>query len=245
VRVLVREDGRDVAEAALVELVAGALSAPADHVRLGRRCPQCGATDHGRPVVVAPIDGRRVHVSIGRTLGRVAVAVGSSGPLGVDIERVDPERFAGVATVAQHHDETDAGSLHLLAAGWVGTLLGAVALVLSVSGLYGVLTYAISQRRKEIGIRMALGATAGAVVRLVLAQSSRLAGIGALIGGAGTLAVLAMLNSLIHLTAISLVDIGAFGAGLILVFAATVVAAYQPARSATRVDPVETLRADA
>ena len=118
-RVLVREDGRDVADEALVALVAEALSAPADHVRLGRRCPQCGATDHGRPVVVAPIDGRRVHVSVGRTLGRVAVAVGSSGPLGVDIERVDPERFAGVATVAQHSDEPDAGSLRLLAARWV------------------------------------------------------------------------------------------------------------------------------
>jgi len=119
VRVLVREDGQDVADEALVGLVADALSAPADHVRLGRRCPQCGATDHGRPVVVAPIDGRRVHVSVGRTLGRVAVAVGSSGPLGVDIERVDPDRFAGVATVAQHSDEPDAGSLRLLAARWV------------------------------------------------------------------------------------------------------------------------------
>jgi predicted permease len=133
----------------------------------------------------------------------------------------------------------------LLAAGWVGSLLGAVALVLSVTGLYGVLTYAISQRRKEIGIRMALGATAGAVVRLVLTQSTRLAGIGALIGTAGTFAVLTMLNTAIHLGAISLVDIRAFGAGLALVFTATVVAACQPARSATRVDPSETLRADA
>jgi len=131
------------------------------------------------------------------------------------------------------------------AASWVGSLLGAVALVLSVTGLYGVLTYAISQRRKEIGIRMALGATAAAVVRLVLTQSTRLAGIGALIGAAGTFAALTMLNAVIHLAAISLVDIGAFGAGLTLIFAATVVAAYQPARSATRVDPAETLRADA
>ena len=119
VRVLVRHDGWDVAEAALVELVAQTLPAPADHVRLGRRCPRCGATDHGRPVVVAPLDGRRLHVSLGRTLGRVAVAVGSAGPVGVDIERVDPERFAGVATVAQHDDEPDADSLGLVAARWV------------------------------------------------------------------------------------------------------------------------------
>ena len=91
----------------------------------------------------------------------------------------------------------------LLAAAWVGALLGAVALVLSVSGLYGVLTYAISQRRKEIGIRMALGATAGAVVRLVLQQSTRLAGIGGVIGVAVTLAVMTFLNAAIHFAAIT------------------------------------------
>ena len=68
---------------------------------------------------------------------------------------------------------------------------------------------------------------------------------GALLGAAGTFAVLTMLNSVIQLAAISMVDVGAFGAGLTLVFAATVIAAYQPARSATRVDPAETLRADA
>jgi predicted permease len=133
----------------------------------------------------------------------------------------------------------------LLAASWVGSLLGLVALALSVSGLYGVLTYAISQRRKEIGIRMALGATARAVVGLVLQQSARLAGIGALIGVVVTFAVMKVLSAAIHLERISLLDIAAFGAGLALVMAATVLAAYQPARRATRVDPSQTLRSDA
>ena len=64
----------------------------------------------------------------------------------------------------------------LRTASWIGSLLGAIALVLSVSGLYGVLTYTLSQRTREIGIRMALGATSAAVVRMVMTQSARLAG---------------------------------------------------------------------
>jgi hypothetical protein len=132
----------------------------------------------------------------------------------------------------------------LLAASWVGSLLGVIALALSVSGLYGVLTYTLSQRTKEIGIRMALGATAGAVVRLVLRQSTRLAGIGAILGGAVIFAVMQMLHAAIPLSAISFVDLGAFAAGLVLIVAATMLAAYRPARRATRVDPAQTLRAD-
>jgi predicted permease len=132
----------------------------------------------------------------------------------------------------------------LLAASWVGSLLGAVALVLSVSGLYGVLTYMLNQRTREIGIRMALGATAGAVVRLVLRQSTRLAGIGAAAGGVVAFAAMKALSAAIALRAVSLVDLTAFAAGLALVMAATVLASYQPARRATRIDPSCTLRAD-
>ena len=133
----------------------------------------------------------------------------------------------------------------LLAASWVGTLLGAVALALSVSGLYGVLTYALSHRKREIGIRIALGASAGAVVGLVMRQSTRLAGIGALIGVVVAFAAMNVLNAAIPLNTISLLDLGAFAAGIVVVIAATALAAYQPARRATRVDPSQTLRSDA
>ena len=75
----------------------------------------------------------------------------------------------------------------LRAASWIGSPLAGVALALSVSGLYGVLTYALSLRRKEIGIRIALGATVRAIIGLVLRQSMRLAGIGALIGASSPL----------------------------------------------------------
>jgi predicted permease len=132
----------------------------------------------------------------------------------------------------------------LLAASWVGTLLGAVALVLSVSGLYGVLVYTLKQRTKEIGIRMALGATAGSVVRLVLGQSARLAGIGAAAGGIAAFAAMKALGAAITLRAVTLVDVSAFAAGVALVMVAATLAAYQPARRAARIDPSSTLRAE-
>jgi predicted permease len=132
----------------------------------------------------------------------------------------------------------------LIAASWVGSLLGGVALALSISGLYGVLIYAFSQRRKEIGIRMALGATTRAVLALVVRQTSRLAAIGILIGAVAALAVLETLSAAIHFAAVSLLDVRPFVAGIAVVTAATIVAAYGPARRATHVDPAQMLRTD-
>lgn len=133
----------------------------------------------------------------------------------------------------------------LLAASWVGSLLGAIALALSISGLYGVLSYTLSQRTREIGIRVALGATAGAVIRLVVKQCARLAGVGAGIGLAIALAAMIALNAAVQLQAITVIDVLAFVAGVAIVLVATALAAYQPARRAARVDPAQTLRADA
>jgi ABC-type antimicrobial peptide transport system permease subunit len=133
----------------------------------------------------------------------------------------------------------------LRAASWIGSVLGAVALLLSVSGLYGVLTYTWSQRTREIGIRMALGATAGALVRLVMTHATRLAGIGAALGLIVAFSVLKLLSSVVRMSNLSLVDAGAFAAGIVLVVAATALATFAPARRATRVNPAETLRADA
>jgi predicted permease len=153
----------------------------------------------------------------------------------------DPEAFEALPL-----DEMRALQMYpLLAASWIGALLSAVALVLSVSGLYGVMTFTLGQRTKEIGIRMALGATAGAVVRLVMRQSLRLAGVGAIIGLVTTVGVMMALGAVIRLRTVSFLDIVAFGGGLALVMAAAALAAYHPARRATRVDPSQTLRADA
>jgi predicted permease len=133
----------------------------------------------------------------------------------------------------------------LRAAAWIGAVLGLVALALSLAGLYGVLSFTISQRTREIGIRMALGASGAAVVRLVMGQSVRLAAAGALAGAAMAYAALAFLRSVISLRMISFLDPAPFAAGLLVIAAAALAAAYAPARRATRVDPAETLRAEA
>jgi ABC-type antimicrobial peptide transport system permease subunit len=131
-------------------------------------------------------------------------------------------------------------TLHL--AYWLSSAIGLLALLLTLSGIYGVLSYVISQRTKEIGIRMAMGATSSAVTGLVLKQSMRLA-----IGGALAGCVLAMGVS--RLLASALVMIDAFDGpacigGAALVIAACAAAAYFPSRRASRIDPLITLRYD-
>ena len=118
VRVLPLNDEPAAADRALAELVAAYLGVRVDQVHVGRRCPQCAATDHGRPVVRA-VAGRRVHLSIARTSGRTAVAAGSTGPVGVDLENVDHDRFSGVATVARHAGEPESATLADVAVQWV------------------------------------------------------------------------------------------------------------------------------
>jgi predicted permease len=127
---------------------------------------------------------------------------------------------------------------------WIGSILGGIALALSVTGLYGVLVYMLSQRTREIGIRMALGATASSVVRLVMTQSARLAGFGAIFGVVASFSVMTLLSAAVPLRGIAFVDASAFAAGMAIVVAAAVLAAYGPARRATRIDPSITLRAD-
>jgi hypothetical protein len=165
--------------------------------------------------------------------------------------RVTHDLFARIGVEGQAFevlplDELRAVQLYpLQLASIVGTLLGAIALVLSVAGLYGLLTYTVNQRTREIGIRMAVGATPLAVVSLVMRQSLRLAGIGALLGLAIAFAAMQALNSAISFASVSMVDLTAFAVGVLLVLSATAISAFQPVRRATRVDPATTLRADA
>jgi ABC-type antimicrobial peptide transport system permease subunit len=102
----------------------------------------------------------------------------------------------------------------------------------------------LSQRTREIGIRMALGATATGVVTLMVRQSARLATIGSVIGLVIAFASLKTLNAAIHLNTISLVDAAAFAGGIAAVIAAAALAVYQPALRATRIDPAVALRAE-
>jgi predicted permease len=131
---------------------------------------------------------------------------------------------------------------------WVTVILGGLALVLTLSGLFSVLSYVVEQRAKEIGVRMALGATTRNVVRLVLSQSVRPVGIG-LVAGGGLAAALAMV--LMSMPAalqigdiIRVFDPVAYAASLLVIVTSCVLAVSVPALRAARIDPIATLRND-
>ena len=123
---------------------------------------------------------------------------------------------------------------------WAAGIIGSIALVLTISGIYGVLAYAVARRTKEIGIRMALGETAAGIVGLILRQSMRLCATGLGIGLTLALALSTVLAS--ELVMMDTFDIAAFSAGIVIVTAACLVAAFYPARRAARVEPLVALR---
>lgn len=125
---------------------------------------------------------------------------------------------------------------------WVAGSLGVVALLLAVLGIYGVTAYAVTQRTRELGIRIALGAGRPRVVRLVLRQGVLLAGIGVLVGLAAAAALTRLLRGLLY--GIAPTDPLAFGAAALLLVAAAVAASWIPARRASRVDPMVALRSE-
>jgi predicted permease len=120
--------------------------------------------------------------------------------------------------------------------------LGIVGLVLAAIGIYGVTAYAVSRRTKEIGIRVALGADRGRVLRLVLRQGLALAGIGVAIGVVLAALGSSLLESLLY--GVRGLDPLTFGAACALFAVVTLVATYIPARRAARIDPMVALRAE-
>ena len=117
---------------------------------------------------------------------------------------------------------------------------GSVALLMAVIGLFGVMSYAMSRRTSEIGIRMALGATSQSVASMVLREALWLVGIGVAIGIPCTLACGSLIRSFLFGVTASDPTVIAFAAAVILV--ATLLAAYIPARRASRTDPMTALR---
>jgi predicted permease len=119
---------------------------------------------------------------------------------------------------------------------------GALAVLLAAIGLYGVMAYAVAQRTSEIGIRMALGAQASSVLRLVTWQGLRLALLGVVIGALAALALKSVIESqLFGVRAADPLTFGLVGGGLLAI---ALLACLIPARRATKVDPIIALRAD-
>jgi ABC-type antimicrobial peptide transport system permease subunit len=121
-------------------------------------------------------------------------------------------------------------------------MFAALAVLLAAIGSYGVLSYMVSERRREIGIRMALGADRGSVVRMVLGHGLRLAIAGVIVGLTAAFALNRVLSSLLF--GVKPTDPATIGAVVALVGAVALVACYLPAHGATRVDPMIVLRED-
>ena len=156
------------------------------------------------------------------------------------IRQIDPDQpIAGVQTMASRLavSVSQRRAEMIVLAGFA-----LVALLLAAIGIYGVMSYWVTERRTEIGIRLALGAARRQVLGLVLRQAAAMLGAGLVLGIAGAFAVTRVLQSLLY--EVSATDPAVFAAFAAILAVAGWLAAYVPARRATRVDPMATLRCE-
>jgi putative ABC transport system permease protein len=156
------------------------------------------------------------------------------------VRQADPEQPIGeMASLSELSDRLTAArrfNTTLL------TLFACLALVLALVGIYGVTAYAVTQRSRELGIRMALGAHPGQVVGLLVRENLRRVALGVALGLAGAFGVTRVLKSLLFEVTPS--DAVTFTATALLLAAVALAATWWPARRATRVDPVVALRTE-
>jgi len=119
-------------------------------------------------------------------------------------------------------------------------LFGAIALVLASIGVYGVLSYSVSQRTQEIGVRVALGAARADVMRLIIGQGLKLAGIGIALGTAAAFGVTPAAQSMLY--KVTPTDPLSFGLVAVFLLLVALTASYIPARRAMAVDPLIAMR---
>jgi len=184
------------------------------------------------PFVQAPLWGGEVVVRSSSSVSSVAAAIRRTvRSIDKDLPVTDVESFpkAVVASVAQERFRT------LLMSSFSG-----IALILAAVGIFGVISYSVSQRTHEIGIRIALGAQQHNVLRLILGQGTKLALLGLGAGAVAALLLTHLMASLLY--AVSATDPLTFGAVCIILLAVAVTACYLPARRAMRVDPMVALR---
>jgi predicted permease len=127
-------------------------------------------------------------------------------------------------------------------AAWIAASVGGIGLFLAALGLYGLTAFSVSQRTREIAIRLAVGATPGTVLWLVLRQAAVLALLGAGVGIALAVALSRLLGSL--LIGLQPIDPAAFGIAVVILATVMFLSSWTPARRAARMDPVQSLRAD-
>jgi predicted permease len=172
-----------------------------------------------------------------RTEGGIATAAQA---IGAALSHVDAQlRPASVVSL----DDRVTRSLlqeRMLAA--IAAFFGALALLLGAVGIYGTMAFQVARRRREIGIRMALGADAGSVIGMVLGQTARLTLLGCAIGAAAGLALTRLAQGILY--GVSADDPPTFAMAAAALMLIALAAAYIPGRSAARTNPIETLRVD-
>ena len=157
-----------------------------------------------------------------------------------EVRAIDPRMaLVGIETLEQH---MQLPLFPARAAGLLLGLFGALALTLAIVGLYGVMSYSVSQRTREIGVRMALGARRADVMRLILGQGLRLTLTGMAIGVVCSLALTWVLRSVLY--GISATDPISFIVVAVVLTMVALAASYVPARWAMRVDPMQALRSE-
>jgi putative ABC transport system permease protein len=156
------------------------------------------------------------------------------------ISSVDPDQpVTNIQTVDQFMDSSRAQPRFTM------LLLGvfsAAALALAVIGIYGVLAYSVTQRRQELGIRLALGAERGNILGLVVRQGLMLAGVGIAVGLVAALFLTRLMSSLLY--KVGVLDLTTFALTPLAFLVIALLASYLPALRATKVNPVEALRAN-
>lgn len=158
------------------------------------------------------------------------------------VHRIDP----GLATydpftMQQRIDDSPAATLHRSSA-YLVSGFAALALVLGIVGLYGVISYSVSQRTREIGVRMALGAERGTVHWMVLREAIGLTGLGLAVGVVCAMGTAALMRSLLF--DVEAWDVPTLAAVAAVLGGFALLASYLPARRAARVNPVDALRAE-
>jgi len=196
--------------------------------------------------LIDPFDSPVAYYPVADSTAGTAIIAAVTGRAEVTMRRIDADLSRQVpASVEDIHtlDAYMAGGVYpFRAAYWIASALGAIALLLTLTGVYGVLSYVVAQRRKELGIRVALGASAGTVVALVLRQSIRLCAIGLGFGCLLALGVARIFAA--NIVRLETFEPMAFVGGALVVLICCIVASYVPARRAGTVDPIEALRGD-
>jgi putative ABC transport system permease protein len=162
-----------------------------------------------------------------------------AGALRAAVQSVDPSQ-AVYAVKSMNEIVFEAASLRRFEA-MLFAVFGAIALVLASLGIYGVMTYHVSQRSQEMGIRMALGARATQIVAMVVGEGMALCGVGLAIGLVAAVALSALLQALLF--GVGGTDAVSYIAAGGVLAAVAFAACWLPARRATRVDPIAALRA--